>query len=49
MRRSKFSEKQIIDILKEVEDGAPVVETLRNKGVIITNGSVNTVVWKQVM
>ena len=33
MRRSKFSEKQIIEILKEIEDGAPVVETLRDKGV----------------
>lgn len=33
MRRSKFSEKQIIEILKEIEDGIPVVETLRNKGV----------------
>ena len=33
MRKSKFSEKQIIEILKEIEDGAPVVETLRDKGV----------------
>jgi putative transposase len=33
MRRSKFSEKQIIEILKEIEDGAAVVETLRDKGV----------------
>ena len=33
MRRSKFSEKQIIEILKEIEDGSPVVETLRDKGV----------------
>ena len=31
MRKSKFSEKQIIEILKEIEDGAPVVETLRDK------------------
>jgi len=29
MRKSKFSEKQIIEILKEIEDGAPVVETQR--------------------
>ena len=33
MRKSKFSEKQIIEILKEIEDGLPVVETLRDKGV----------------
>jgi putative transposase len=33
MRKSKFSDKQIIEILKEIEDGAPVVETLREKGV----------------
>ena len=33
MRKSKFTEKQIIEILKTIEDGAPVVETLREKGV----------------
>ena len=33
MRRSKFTEKQIIEILKEIEDGVPVIETLREKGV----------------
>ncbi len=33
MRRSKFTEKQIIEVLKEIESGAPVVETLRDKGV----------------
>lgn len=33
MRKSKFTDKQIIEILKEIEDGAPVVETLRAKGV----------------
>ena len=33
MRKSKFSEKQIIEILKEIEDGAPVVKTFREKGV----------------
>jgi putative transposase len=33
MRKSKFSENQIIDILRDIEDGSPVVETLRDKGV----------------
>lgn len=33
MRKSKFTDKQIIEILKTIEDGAPVVETLREKGV----------------
>jgi putative transposase len=33
MRKSKFTEKQIIEILKTIEEGAPVVETLREKGV----------------
>lgn len=33
MRKSKFTEKQIVEILREIEDGAPVVETLRAKGV----------------
>jgi putative transposase len=33
MRKSKFSQRQIIEILKEIESGAPVVETLRARGV----------------
>ena len=33
MRKSKFTDKQIVEILKTIEDGAPVVETLREKGV----------------
>ena len=33
MRKSKFTDKQIVDILKIIEDGAPVVETLREQGV----------------
>lgn len=33
MRKSKYTDKQIVDILKLIEDGAPVVETLREKGV----------------
>jgi hypothetical protein len=30
MRKSKFSEKQIIEIPKEIEDSTPIVETLRD-------------------
>ena len=33
MRKSKFTDKQIVEILKIIEDGAPVVETLREQGV----------------
>jgi putative transposase len=33
MRKSKYTDKQIVDILKSIENGAPVVETLREKGV----------------
>lgn len=33
MRKSKYTDKQIVDILKGIEDGAPVVETLREKGI----------------
>lgn len=33
MRKSNFTEKQIVDILKEIEDGVPVVETLRVRDV----------------
>jgi len=33
MRKSKFSQRQIIEVLKEIESGAPVVETLRARGV----------------
>jgi len=33
MRKSKFTEKQIIEVLKTIESGAPVVETLRETGV----------------
>lgn len=33
MRKSKFTERQIVGILKEIEDGASVVETLREKGI----------------
>ena len=33
MRKSKYTEKHIIEILKEIEAGAPVIETLWAKGV----------------
>ncbi len=33
MRKSKFSKRQLIEILKKIEDGMLVVETLRDKGV----------------
>ena len=33
MRKSKFTDKQIVEILRSIEEGAPVVETLRTKGV----------------
>lgn len=33
MRKSKYTDKQIVEILKSIEEGAPVVETLREKGV----------------
>jgi putative transposase len=33
MRKSKFSESQIVAILKEADSGIPVAEILRNHGV----------------
>ena len=33
MRKSKFSESQIVAILKEADSGIPVSEVLRNHGV----------------
>ena len=33
MRKSKFSESQIVSILKEADSGIPVAEVLRNHGV----------------
>lgn len=33
MRRSKFSESQILAILKEVEAGLPVAEVIRKAGI----------------
>ena len=33
MRKSRFSESQIVEILKEGEDGIPVAEILRKHGI----------------
>ena len=33
MRKSKFSESQIVTILKEADSGIPVAEVLRNHGI----------------
>ena len=33
MRKSKFSETQIVEILKDAESGVPVAELLRKHGV----------------
>lgn len=33
MRKSKYTDKQIVEILRTIEDGAPVLETLRKNGV----------------
>lgn len=33
MRRSKFSESQIVAVLKEVEAGVPVAEVIRKQGI----------------
>ena len=33
MRKSKFSESQIVSILKEADSGIPVAEVLRNHGI----------------
>lgn len=33
MRRSKFSETQILAILKEVEAGVPVADVIRKAGI----------------
>jgi len=35
MRKSRFSEKQIVEVLKEGEAGIPVAEILRKHGICI--------------
>ena len=43
MRRSKFTESQIVEILKAVEGGLPVAEVIRKHG----NGRATCFIWKQ--
>ena len=33
MKRKRFTEKQIVELLKTIEEGSPVVQTLREKGI----------------
>ena len=36
MRKSKFSESQIVELLKEAESGVPVADLLRQHGICRT-------------
>lgn len=54
MRKSKFTEKQIIEVLKSIESGAPAVRLslrLCVKQVLVKvstmRGSVNTMAWRR--
>ena len=49
MKKSRFSESQIVGILKESEGGIPVADILRTHGisqVLSINGAPNTAVLK---
>ncbi len=53
MRKSKFTETQIIAMIKETDSGVPVPEVCRKYGVgqstIFINGGQSMVVWKPPM
>ena len=48
MKNSKFTESQIINILKLAESGMPVTEVCRNNGISqqhFINGALNMAAW----
>ena len=45
MKKSKFTESQILETLQEAESGVPVAEVCRKRGISVatsTNGSAST-------
>jgi hypothetical protein len=48
MKLSRYSEPQILSILRQAEGGVPVAELCREHGIAMrrfTNGGPNTVAW----